>query len=77
MSDWKEDSKKRRDFRASKDGPESTGPKKRKKDKKRWCKGKVGVEHNYVLHKTFNLFSRKHKINKCTNCGREEWTSEK
>jgi len=49
MSERKADAAKRRDERATK-GPEdepSSGTRKHK-DKKRWCKGKVGVEHTPV-----------------------------
>ncbi len=45
-SNYRASSVERRDFRHSGDGPEETaGKPKRKKDTKRWCRGKEGVEH--------------------------------
>jgi hypothetical protein len=74
MSEWKEESAKRRDFRSSKDGPESTGSKKRKKNKKKWCKGKVGEEHEFERHEhKHSILARAYLLMKCKKCGREEW----
>ena len=47
MSEWKERAIKRRDERHTL-GEEKTPPSKRKKNRKRWCKGKVGVNHTAV-----------------------------
>lgn len=52
----------------------STGNKKR--NTKRWCKGKRGVEHQYEpFTKHYNLGWAKFnfKYLKCAKCGREEW----
>lgn len=44
----------------------------KKKDTRRWCKGKVGVEHAFELieHHKSRWFS--FKIYKCTNCGKKK-----
>lgn len=75
---WKEESAARRDFRAIKtDGATSSS---RKKNKKRWCKGRVGVEHILVIVKDERLRAWPclpnrlfgcchHEI--CTVCGKE------
>jgi hypothetical protein len=52
----------------------STGSKKR--NTKKWCKGKVGVEHKYekcvrCWHIGAKIFKMTH--DRCTQCGREEW----
>ena len=51
MSDYKKEAADRRDARQIKTDDEPTTnlkPSKKKKDTKRWCKGKVGVEHDAV-----------------------------
>lgn len=79
MSDWNESSRIRKDFRHSHDGPEVprganavSADKKRKKKhlNRRWCGGKVGVEHTVVLvdqqwHKTTAV---------CSKCGMGEYS---
>jgi hypothetical protein len=45
-SEWLQDAARRRDFRHSADGPEVL-PYRSRKDTKRWCRGKVGVLHDY------------------------------
>jgi len=45
---WHASSVIRRDFRSSKEPPEVTGSARQKKNRSKWCKGKVGIEHNYV-----------------------------
>lgn len=73
MSDWKQDAAKRRDARNSKDTVRPKGGSKR--DTKRWCKGKVGVEHT---PKCFDYAEVKRgpwlkgwKLLACTECGKE------
>lgn len=44
MSEWKQGAAARRDFRATKDGPEEM-PRARRKKPKKWCRGHVGREH--------------------------------
>jgi hypothetical protein len=48
--------------------------KKKGKNKKRWCKGKVGREHAYeaVPYKRAWMLSDAYLIDKCSKCGREE-----
>lgn len=75
MSDWKESGVNRRDFRASKDGPEvprghrgiKAPTRRKKKDAARWCNGKVGVEHSLTL-----IDRRYYSEAFCTACGRKE-----
>jgi hypothetical protein len=68
MSDWKEESIKRRDFRHVHGEPEV--PRSRaKKDTKRWCKGKIGREHkpSCVARKYFYVLE-------CSVCGKHiDW----
>lgn len=49
----------------------STGSKRRKKDKGRWCKGKEGVEHHWFTLRKWD-FSR-FRTWKCQKCNRESW----
>ena len=76
MSDWNESSRIRKDFRHSHDGPEVprgyravSADKKRKKKRqsRRWCRGKVGVEHEVVLVDKWGY----HLAN-CSKCGLNE-----
>ncbi len=77
MSDWKEGAIKRRDARHTKssDGHKTTVPNKR--NTKKWCKGKVGVEHKpecmeYAeVKKTTHDFYKSWRILVCTVCGKE------
>lgn len=49
MSDWKESSNKRREVRHTKDSDEHRKESSiKRKNTKRWCKGKVGKEHTTV-----------------------------
>jgi hypothetical protein len=49
MSDWKEESNKRRDIRHTKDSDEHRKESSvKKKNTKKWCKGKAGREHKSV-----------------------------
>lgn len=52
----------------------STGS--RKRNTKRWCRGKVGQEHDYQpVIKEWHWNNRifKNRFLKCSKCGREEW----
>lgn len=65
--------------------PESRRAFVRKKDKRRWCKGKVGVPHDYQPATpehlkqhypwvdTAKVFMKDWKIEVCSNCGKERW----
>ena len=75
--DWNESSRIRKDFRHSHDGPEVprgyravSADKKRKKKRqsRRWCRGKVGVEHEVVLVDKWGY----HLAN-CSKCGLNEY----
>ena len=75
MSEWKEEAAQRRDARNIK-SPEAAKPVPAKKDKKRWCRGKVGVEHqpvcrNYVDIKGAADYAKAWKLLVCTECGKE------
>lgn len=70
-SSWKSNAIKKRDFKHDHSEP---APKVlSKKDKRKWCKGKVGIEHDYqekTLRWVLNLHARLHV---CTRCGRQNW----
>lgn len=67
---------KRRDFRHSHDGPEVPRHKGTKKNTKKWCKGKEGVEH-VPMGKTKWYGDRfGYSYNECEKCGKRlsyEW----
>lgn len=79
MSDRKQDAARRRDVRSAKDPsvrPEGGS----KRDTKRWCRGKVGVEHTpeckvYVDVKGYTGMMRnglkRWRLLVCTTCGKE------
>lgn len=67
MSDWTESANKRRDARHTK-GPERSRPKPAKKDTKKWCRGKVGVEHE---PKCMQGRFPEYRILACVKCGKE------
>lgn len=47
---------------------------KNKKDTKKWCKGKVGVEHNYELQVPKNeILGGWRLIPICNNCGKQDY----
>lgn len=73
MSEWKEEANKRREFRQSKSDPEVPQHKGKRKNTKKWCKGKVGVEHSFLpVLKEFTYMSI--RISRCENCGKEKWS---
>ena len=70
-SDWKESGIKRRDERATKISDKPKGSLKapaKKKDTKRWCRGKEGVEHKAECQAHPVLKAYKELI--CTSCGK-------
>lgn len=85
MSDWKAGSIKRRDARSTKSPNEVPKPGPAKKDTKRWCRGKPGVEHRpvcrdyseakltrFVAHDGHEVKLHKGwKLLVCTECGKE------
>lgn len=72
MSDWRERSIKRRDERHTKieDAPVR---RKTRRNKKRWCRGKIGVDHDPVWVAAPGKFHFFHdtRIYKCSKCGKE------
>lgn len=49
---------------------------KRKKDTKKWCKGKKGIKHSYKLMIPKNdtaVLMGYRKVPICTNCGRQDY----
>jgi hypothetical protein len=83
MSEWKENSAKRREFRNSHNGPEIPRPSRRKKDTKHWCRGVVGRNHDFwrtmdhwAARIDFSHWSRRHepyKIYRCSVCSKVVW----
>ena len=66
---WKASGIKRRDFRSAHDAPEvprRSGPK-RKKNTKKWCRGREGKEHTIVRFEKNKYYS----VDKCSVCGKE------
>lgn len=45
----------------------------RKKNGKKWCRGKVGREHTFVKHRESKFFNRSYVVMKCSVCGKEKW----
>ena len=78
MSDWRKRAVLCRDFRASNGEPAPPIPvTNAKKSTKKWCKGKVGIEHELELvddpHWVGKAFIKKYTIDKlerCKNCGK-------
>lgn len=73
--DYKESAIRRRDERHTKTEEITPGPA-RHKDKKRWCKGKVGREHvgvchNYADVKRASKYTASWRVLVCKVCGRE------
>lgn len=63
-----------RDARHVHDGPEVVGGPSKRKDTKRWCKGKVGREHTVVVRDATDLGKRRFRmqlIRCCATCGKE------
>lgn len=50
-------------------------PKPAKKNKKKWCKGKKGVEHKYEPYEKSFGSRTKYGIMKCTKCHKEDWSN--
>lgn len=75
MSEWRERANRRRDQRQTK-LPAIRAPSASKKDTKKWCRGKVGVEHKPVCvayddHKRSSLRVSEWKILLCSTCKKE------
>lgn len=67
MSEWKAGAAQRRDERATKtDLP--TRRSRGKKDTRRWCRGKVGVEHVTLPVIWFSMLGSTYGWDECTNC---------
>ena len=67
---WKARSVKRKDFRHTHGDPEvASKGKSKKKDTKKWCRGKIGVDHTYEWIDRGN-YRFGYKIEICSNCGR-------
>lgn len=80
MSDWKQQAATRRDARNVRSPDEVGKPGAAKKDKKRWCRGKAGIEHKGVcrdyrevkgLGVSIPGFAKKWRLLVCTECGKE------
>lgn len=78
---WRYGGIKRRDFRSGHDEPEVPRHKGTKKNTKKWCKGKKGVEHVPVLReKTYRNGKGEERVmyryNECEKCRKRlsyEW----
>lgn len=85
MSDQKEGASKRRDVRNVKDAEEVPKVDGAKKKTRKWCKGKVGVEHtlvcrnyvdvkyggSYVIGDNVTSLYQDWKLLMCSTCGKE------
>lgn len=45
-----------------------------KKNTRKWCKGKVGTKHNYILISEDHFMKWIYKKSVCTNCGKEKYS---
>ena len=75
MSEWKEDGIRRRDFRATHNGPEvgRNRSKIRRKNTKQWCRGKVGKEHvlyTYTVVMPYHFGGKRVRRGQCKVCGK-------
>jgi hypothetical protein len=67
---WKGRSIERKDFRRTHDAPEAPRHKgKKKKDTKKWCRGKVGVAHTFEWTDRGN-YRFTYKVEVCSTCGK-------
>lgn len=69
-SSWAANGIVRHDFRHDPNQP--SRPHKARKDTKRWCKGKVGVKHSFVLIKRYKLHTLMWSTSRCVNCGKNQ-----
>lgn len=72
---WRYSGIKRRDFRNAKDEPEVPRHRGAKKNTKKWCKGKTGVEHVPISRATYYMLRGERKpmyyhFTECENCGK-------
>ena len=71
---WRYSGIKRRDFRNAKHEPEVPRHRGTKKNTKKWCKGKTGVEHVPISRITYYILRGERKpmycFNECENCGK-------
>lgn len=78
MSEWKQGAVERRDARHVHDEPGRTPPS-RRKNTRRWCKGKVGRAHTpawgratpFVMPSTGVNTRHNDRVFRCTRCGKE------
>lgn len=77
MSEWKQAAARRRDERNAKPDDASTLSASKRKDTKRWCRGKVGVEHRPECRR-YNETKRQDlpglnswRVLVCSECGKE------
>jgi hypothetical protein len=70
-SSWKARGVRVRDARHTHNGPDVTGAVTKGKNTKRWCRGKVGVEHKLVVAvmRRCTLFAS--LVRYCSECGKE------
>ena len=76
MSEWQESANRRRAFRQGGHEPEPDPERKwrGKKNRARWCKGRVGVSHDFMREDRPRFGGRlRVYIDKCRSCGREVW----
>lgn len=45
----------------------------KKKNTRKWCKGRKGVEHDYELVEKHKFLDWSWKIYKCINCGKQKY----
>ena len=75
-SSWKSSSIKRRDFRHDPSQPQRTKFS-RKKDTKKWCKGRVGEVHELELKESTTFLMWAWDYYKCTRCGKKVYKDTK
>ncbi len=74
-SNWNASSIMKRDFRNSKDDiPQKH---KSKKNTSKWCKGRAGVEHDWVNEVPYNNAFKFMKMDICRNCRKQSYNNVK
>lgn len=77
QSSWQSSGVKRRDFRHDASQPIDVAPHRPKKAKAKWCKGRVGIEHEWENKVPPNDNPKFRKMDICKNCGRQSYTNVK
>ena len=67
-SSWRVNAIRKRDFKH--DHSEPTPKFRAHKNTTKWCRGKVGSQHEVIWHEKRGLFGEKYRTGKCQNCSK-------